>query len=344
MNKHNLLAIDLAKNVFQVCGMTPNNKITFNKRLKRSELPLFMANQAPVVVAMEACYSSHYWARTFEAHGHSVKLIPAQHVAPFVRGNKSDHNDAIAIAEAARRPNIKTVPVKSLEQQDIQCLHRIRDRLVINRVGLINQAKGLLSEYGIVSPQGHKAFCLLLREVTDIGNAAVSPLLKDQLSYIADEYYWHTDRLDNIQKTLISIANTHPLCKILLTIPGVGVINATLIYSAIGDGSQFKKAREFAVWLGLTPKQASSGDSFKSSGITKRGNRHIRKQLVHGARAVLSRCKNKTDNLSLWANQLVARRGYNKACVALAARMARTCWVLLNKREEYHMVNSIGDH
>jgi transposase len=343
MNKHNLLAVDLAKNVFQVCGMTANNKITFNKRLKRAELPLFMANQAPIVVAMEACYSSHYWARCFEAQGHTVKLIPAQHVTPFVRGNKSDHNDAVAIAEAARRPNIRTVPIKSLEQQDIQCLHRVRERLVVNRVGLINQAKGLLSEYGVIAPHGHKAFCVLLREVTAIDNSVVSPLLKTQLSHIADEYYWHTDRLDDIQRTLRGIANTHPLCKILLTIPGIGVINATLIVSAIGDGSQFNQAREFAVWLGLTPKQASSGDSFRSGGITKRGNRHLRKQLVHGARAALSRCANKTDNVSLWANQLVARRGYNKACVALAARMARTCWVLLNKREEYQMVNGVGN-
>lgn len=339
MSKHNLLAIDLAKNVFQVCGMSQSNKVTFNKQLRRAELPEFMATQSPVVVAMEACYSSHYWARTFEAMGHTVKLLPAQHVTPFVRGNKSDHNDTVAIAEASRRPNIRAVPIKSLEQQDIQSLHRIRERHITHRVGLINQTRGLLSEYGVISPQGHKAFCTLLREVTEADNTALSPLLKTQIHQVIEEYCWLSDRLDDIQITLQEIANNNPLCKILLTIPGIGLINATLIYSAIGNGSQFKNSREFAVWLGLTPKQASSGNTFKSGGITKRGNRHLRKQLVHGARAALTRCRNKSDRVSLWANQLVARRGYNKACVALAARMARTCWVLLNKREEYKVIN-----
>lgn len=335
MTKHNLLAIDLAKNVFQVCGMTQHNKVTFNKQLKRAELPEFMAKQPPVVVAMEACYSSNYWARSFEAMGHTVKLLPAQHVSPFVRGNKSDRNDSVAIAEASRRPNIRTVPIKSVEQQDIQCLHRIRERYITSRIGLINQTRGLLAEYGIVAPKGHKAFFALLREVASTENSVISPLLKIQLHQVIEEYCWHSDRINEIQITLTDIANTNPLSQLLLSIPGIGVINATLIYSAIGNGSQFKNAREFAVWLGLTPKQASSGDTFKSGGITKRGNRHLRKQLVHGARAALTRCRNKTDKVSLWANQLVARRGYNKACVALAARMARTCWVLLNKRETY---------
>jgi transposase len=335
MAKLNLVSVDLAKNVFQVCGMTQQQKIAFNRSIKRRELAEFMANQPPIEVAMEACYSSHYWARQFQAMGHTVKLLPAQHVTPFVRGNKSDRNDAVAIAEAARRPNISPVPVKSEDQQDIQCLHRMRDRHIAHRTGLINQTRGLLSEYGIVAPQGHRAFCRALQEVGQPEFAGLSPLLKAQLNHIADEYYAHTDRIEEITQTLAAIANKHPLCRLILSIPGIGVINATAIYSAIGNGSQFKNGREFAVWLGLTPRQASSGDSFRSGGITKRGNRYLRKQLVHGARAALLMCKNRPDQLSRWGNQLVARRGIHKACVAMAARMARLAWVLLQKQEVY---------
>lgn len=335
MAKHNLVSVDLAKNVFQVCGMTRQQKVTFNKSVRRRELAEFMANQPPVEVAMEACYSSHYWARQFEAMGHTVKLLPAQHVSPFVRGNKSDHNDAIAIAEAARRPNILPVPVKSVDQQDIQCLHRMRDRYIAHRTSLINQTRGLLSEYGIIAPQGHKAFCKLLREVGQPEFTDISSLLKVQLNQIADEYHSHTDRIDEITGILTKMANKHPLCRLILTIPGIGPINATAIYSAIGNGSQFNNGREFAVWMGLTPRQASSGNSFKSGGITKRGNRYLRKQLVHGARSALSRCRNRQDQLNRWGNQLVARRGIQKACVAMAARMARLAWVLLQRQEAY---------
>ena len=335
MANHNLIAIDLAKNIFQVCGMTNKQKTTFNRSISRNKLPEFMAQQPPCEVAMEACYSSHYWARRFEDMGHSVKLIPAQHVTPFVRGNKSDRNDALAIAEASKRPKLSTVPIKSIEQQDIQSLHRIRDRYVAHRTGLTNQTRGLLAEYGIVIPQGHKAFCLLLREVSQPSYQQISPMLKKELSAISDEYYLQCDRIDEISNTLKSIANSNAYCKILQSIPGIGFINATAIYSAIGNGSQFNHAREFAVWLGLTPKQSSSGNTFKSGGITKRGNRYLRKQLVHGARAAVTRCRNKTDSLSMWVNQLMVRRGAAKTYVAMAARMARLAWILMNRNEMY---------
>lgn len=335
MNQHNLIAIDLAKNVFQVCGMNARQKVTFNRQLRRSELATFMQNQPPLEVVMEACYSSHYWGRCFEAMGHTVKLLPAQHVAPFVRGNKSDHNDALAIAEAAHRPHIKSVAIKSVEQQDIQALHRLRERHVSQRTALINQTRGLLSEYGIVAPLGHKAFCVLLREVSQPGARQLSVRLKTHINQIADDYYGVTDRIKELTDALTAIAAANPLCERLLTIPGIGVINATAIVSAIGNGSQFANGREFAVWLGLTPRQSSSGTTFTSGGITKRGNRYLRKQLVRRARAVLSRSKLKTDPLSRWINQLVARRGVQKACVALAARLARIAWVVLQRQENY---------
>jgi len=338
MSELNLISIDLAKNIFQVCGMNAHQKVLFNRSVRRAELAEFMTKQVPLDVTMEACYSSHYWARCFRAMGHRVRLLPAQHVKPFVRGNKSDHNDAVAIAEAAKRPNIIEVPVKSTEQQDIQCLHRMRERYVASRTGLINQTRGLLSEYGIVAPVGHKSFCALICDVCEPGDTRLSVLLKQQLKEITDDYYRFTDRIEDLNHQLKLIANDNALCQLLLSIPGIGAINATAIYSAIGNGTQFNSAREFAVWLGLTPRTASSGERFTSGGISKRGNRYLRKQLVHGARAALSRCGNKTDALSLWANQLAARRGRQKACVALAARLARIAWVLLNRNEAYKVM------
>lgn len=335
MNKITLISVDLAKDVFQVAGFTERMKEGFNRQIKRKDLSAFITQQPTCEVVMEACYSSHYWARCFVEMGHRVRLLPAQHVTPFVRGNKSDHNDTIAIAEASRRPNIIEVPIKTVAQQNIQSLHRMRDLCVSRRTSIMNQTRGLLSEFGVISPKGHKAFLILLGEITDPEEGAISSALKVQFRLVREEYQQLTDRIAGILKELTSIVAQTPECQILMSIPGIGVINATAIYSAIGNGTQFKNAREFAVWLGLTPKQRSSGNTFSSGGITKRGDRYLRKQLVHGARALLYRCRNKTDRLSRWVNALIARRGYNKACVAMAARLARLCWVLLQKREMY---------
>ena len=209
MAKIKVIGIDLAKNVFQLCGMTRNQKIEFNKTLKRDQLADFLVQQERTLVAMEACYSSHYWARTIEAMGHTVVLLPAQFVKPFVRGNKSDRNDAVAIAEAALRPNIRPVPMKSLEQQDVQVLHRLRERYVTRRTGLINQARGLLSEYGIIAPTGLKAFYSLLTEVAAPGSKHLSEWLRPEFAQMIDEYCWLTDRIDELNAKLSQLAKTH---------------------------------------------------------------------------------------------------------------------------------------
>jgi len=314
MNKVTLISVDLAKDVFQVAGFTDRLKEVFNRQIKRGDLTRFLVQQPTCEVVMEACYSSHYWGRVFRDMGHRVRLLPAQHVKPFVRGNKSDHNDAVAIAEASRRPKINEVPIKTVAQQEIQSLQ---------------------SEYGVVCPKGHKSFLKLIGEISDPESIVLSASIKIQYRLIAEEYHQLTARITGINEQLRQIVVEQPECQLLSSIPGIGVINATAIYSAIGGGNQFKNAREFAVWLGLTPRQSSSGNSFSSGGITKRGDRYLRKQLVHGARALLCSCRNKTDRLSMWANALVARRGYNKACVGLAARLARLCWILLQKKEVY---------
>jgi len=234
MNKVTLISVDLAKDVFQVAGFTDKLKAVFNRQVKRKDLHAFMVQQPACEVVMEACYSSHYWARCFRNMGHTVRLLPAQHVTPFVRGNKSDHNDTIAIAEASRRPNIHQVPIKSTAQQDIQSLHRMRDLSVQRRTSVMNQTRGLLSEYGVVSPKGHKAFLKLIGLITDPEHDAISPILKVQLQLVREEYRQLTDRIAGIQKELISIVAQQPQCQLLSSVPGIGVINATLSIARSG--------------------------------------------------------------------------------------------------------------
>ncbi len=335
MPKLNTIAIDLSKNLFQVCKVNQAKKVVENKPLKRSDITQYIQKQPISIIAMEACYSSHHWARLFLSFGHEVRLVPAQHVKPFVVGNKNDRNDAFAIYEASCRTNIRFVPVKSVERQDIQSLHRIRERIVSQRVRLMNQTRGLLSEYGIIISLGIKSFRSSVQDLVSLHNPNVSNIIRTQLRYILDELYSLDDRLEDINQTLKTICNENEKCQQLQSLPGVGFINATALYSAIGNASQFKSPRELAVWLGLTPRQYSSGDKSYNLGITKRGDRYLRKQLIHGARAVLYRCRKKTDKLSCWVNQLAQRRGVQKASVALASRLARLAWILLQRGECY---------
>jgi len=335
MTDHSLVSIDLAKTVFQVCQFSDDNQILSNKKVSRKKLRQQMAQLSPTIVAMEACYSAHYWGRTFEQYGHTVKLIPAQHVKPFVRGNKNDANDAVAIGEASLRPNMKFVPVKTTEQQDIQSLHKVRDRFVSHRTRISNQTRGLLSEYGLVARPGFKALKALIQEALE--SETLSGLLKEELASIYEEFMDLSERLKRINNKLKVIADQHPLCRLLMTIPGIGFVNATALFAAIGDGRQFETARDFAVWMGLTPQQYASGTKSFTGKITKRGNRYLRKQLVHGARALMYKTKGKDDKLSVWINDIRERRGAHKACVALAHKLARIIWAVLSKREGFKL-------
>ena len=333
--KHKTITIDLAKNVFQVCGVNEHIKPQFNKKLKRNELLDFMRQQSPTVVVMEACYSSHYWGREIAKLGHDTKLIPAQHVTPFVRGNKNDHNDAFAIAEASQRAHIRFVPVKSEHQQEISCLHRIRERLSKNKTALSNQSRGLLSEFGVVFPCGHKALLNGLNSVID--NPQYSHRLQDMVIDMLNEYNVAIERLKSIKKQLDEFVDESESGKILLSIPGIGVINASALLAAIDKGQAFNSPKEFAVWLGLTPKQHASGNVSKMGSITKRGDRYLRKQLVHGARALVSRAAKSTDPLSVWATKLRVTKPFNKVAVAVAHRLARLIWILLTRQERYRL-------
>jgi len=333
----NLVAIDLAKNVFQVGLFNQACKVQSNKKVTRKKLRQTIRQIEPTTIVMEACYSAHYWGREFEKMGHVVKLIPAQHVKPFVVGNKNDANDVVAIAEASRRPKIRFVPVKTVYQQDIQMLHRIRSRHVSQRTALVNQIRGLLSEYGVVVALGWRKLCAALPDILEDGENDLSTYGRMMLAQLSDELTAINDIVKNDEKILASLVESDEDYQRLLKAPGFGQILTSAAVSSIGNGAQFTSGRQTAAWLGLTPGSMASGEKSVSKGITKRGNRYLRTLFIHGARAILNWAikKDKTDTLSLWIKQLDARIGRNKTVVALAHKMVRIAWAILSKKEEY---------
>ncbi len=331
MNDINRIAIDLAKNVFQVCALNSHNKVLFNKKLSRKKFIEFMAQLPHSRVFIEACYSSHYWGRTLTEMGHTVHLIPAQHVTPFVRGNKSDNNDALAIAEAANRPNVRFVPIKTIQQQEIMAMHRLRERWVKSRTQVSNQARGLLSDFGIIFPQGYKGFREAMLNVQD--NESLSTSFRQTMLDLYAEFNQISERIHSLEERLKAYIKQNNNCTIVSSVPGIGVVNASALVASIDEGQAFKNPREFGVWLGLPPKQYGSGDTFRSAGISKRGDRYLRTQLIHAARATKKWSRKRDDQLSLWIKQLEARVGKHKATVAIAHKLARIIWVLLKKQQ-----------
>jgi transposase len=335
MSKGNTVAVDLAKSVFQVCILSEQNQVVKSLRLSRPKFKEFLTTHEPSQIFMEACYSSHYWGRYAQQAGHHVGLIPAQHVTPFVRGNKNDRNDALAIAEAARRPGMRMVPVKAESQLDIQVLHRIRERCVAIRTGLMNQMRGLLSDYGYSFPEGIKSLAIKLRET--IENPALSAIIRKEIEFTLVEYDLLSRRLEHLRKTLADYTGKNEDCQYLQTIPGIGPHIASAIVSTIGKGQAFSHARAFAVWTGLTPIQKASGNKSIMAGISKRGNRYLRKQFVQAARHTVRWAKRQSDTkLGRWINQIVLRRGLQKGVVAVAHKLARISWILLQKSEKFN--------
>ena len=330
-----LIAVDLAKSVFQVCVIDEKNEVASNKKFSRAKFIEEIAQYQPTTIVMEACYSANYFGRLLESYGHTVKLIPAQHVKPFVMGNKNDANDALAISEASRRPSLTFVKVKTLQQQDIQSLHRIRDQIIKHRTALTNQMRGLLSEYGIVGGRGTSSFKALLSEALESNK--VSPLFAEEVAISLQRFLDYNEEVKRIDAKLTAYANQDDNCQRLMTIPGIGVINATAIFSAVGDAKHFKTARDFGVWMGLTPRQFASGNKSVLGGITRRGDRYLRKQLVHGARAYQYSAKGKNGALDAWLKGVEDRRGKHKACVALAHKLARVIWAVLTKEKSWEV-------
>ena len=290
--KVSTISIDLAKNVFQLMGFTEANKGVFNKRLNRAQLKHFMQMHPPCRVVMEACYSSHYWGRFFESIGHTVHLIPAQHVTPFVRGNKNDSNDTLAIFEASKRPFIRFVPIKTQTQQETLMLHRLRERLLKTRTAVTNQLRGLLADIGLVFPLGMSAFNEGMQALSLDTTLSVS--VQWLVNDVYQEFKTLNLRIKAIERKLKTDIEANPLGQILLSIPGIGYLNASAFIASIGSGQAFSSARDFAVWLGITPKQFASGNKSVMGGISKRGDQYLRKQLIHGARAIIVHARKNT--------------------------------------------------
>jgi transposase len=298
-------------------------------------MPL-IAQLPPLVIGMEACGAAHYWARRFREHGHVVKLMAPQFVRPYVKSNKYDRADAEAIGEAVTRPTMRFVPIKELAQQDFQALHRVRERLIKARTALINEIRGLLGEYGIVLPQGVTKFRQGLLPKLEQEQAKLTTLGRDLFQQLYEEWLALKERLAYYNGQLEAICQAHPVCQRLLTIPGIGPLTATALVAAVNDATHFKNGRQFAAWLGLVPRQHSTAGKPRLLGISKRGDRYLRKLLVHGARATLRWVKHKHDRRSQWIRALIERRGTNRAVVALANKNARIAWVLLTTDQVYN--------
>lgn len=330
-----MLAIDLAKQSFHVHGINSDGEI-ISRRVGRQGLPALVGKFDPKIVAMEACATAHYWARLFIAEGREVRLINPHFVKPFVRGSKNDAVDAEAIFDAASRPTMRFVPVKTEDQQDLQSLHRVRDRLVAQRTSLINHLRGLLGEYGLIFPKG--AALLLSRVRVGLGEARLSAMAHETFEGLLEELEMVEGRIERVDKRLGDICRENEACRRLMTLPGVGPIVATALVASIGDPHQFRTGREMAAWIGLVPRQYSTGGKSRLGGVGRRANHYLRRQLVHGARAVALRLKTKTDARSLWFQAVIDRRGFNKGIVAMANKTVRIAWAMLIRQEDYARV------
>ena len=331
MNNTTVIGIDLAKDVFQLCGLSQTRKVQFNQAVRRNKLLNTLLCYPGTLLAMEACCTSHYWARRFRRHGFEVVLVPAQLVKGFSRGNKTDAKDALAIAEAALRPDYHPVPVKTLEQQDYQALLRYRARQKELSVSASNQARGLLAEYGVILPRSGAAFRRRVPEILEDGDNGLTPVSRATIHALYQEYLQCLERVAEQDKALKQIIREHPLLSQLIRLRGVGPVTAVALYASVGKGEQFANARQLAAWIGLVPRQHGTGGRVRLGAISKRGNRYLRELLVHGARAVMQWAREKLDRLSDWVRQLAERRGKHKTIVAIANKTARMVWVLLNR-------------
>jgi len=332
------IGVDLAKNVFDLHGVDEQDKPTLRKTLKRANLLQFFANLPPCIVAMESCGSAHYWARELTKSGHTVKLIAPQFVSPYRKGNKNDQNDARAICEAASRPDMRFVAIKDEEQQAVMAVHRIRALLVSERTALVNQIRGLLMEFGHVMPVGREKLRMQLPDwLEDADNG-----LPYRLRAVIQRQYNRLCELDSeinqYERDIAEHVQQDEGAQRLMNIEGVGPLTASAIVASIGTAEQFKNARQFTAWLGLVPRQWSSGGKNRLGRISKRGDVYLRTLLVHGARAVMRFIENKTDRKSVWLKAVKARRGFNKAAVALAAKHARIIWSLLSNGTTYRVM------
>lgn len=330
-----LLGIDLAKRVFQLHGADRRGNALHRSKVSRAAMVETIKELHPRVIAMEACSSAHHWGRGFQEFGIEVKLISPHYVKPFVKTNKNDRNDAEAIVEAASRPSMNFVPVKSVEQQDMQAVHRVRELRVHQRTSIINQARGLLGERGVTIAKSPAAFKKAIPEILKEAEGELTIFCQMLLKMMLEQFHSIEEKITRAESWIDAVMKQSTLCQKIAAIPGIGAITATAIVAAVGDARGFKNGRHLAAWIGLVPRQHSSGGKSRLLGISKHGDTYLRTLLIHGARSVLIRVACKKDTRSRWLQELIARRGYNRAAVALANKNARMIQVLLSSEISY---------
>lgn len=328
------VGIDLAKSVFQVHGIDEHGKVLLKKQLRRDQMATFFVNLPPCLIGMEACGGAHHWARKLQTMGHSVRLMAPQFVKPYVKTNKNDAADAEAICEAVGRPNMRFVPIKNVEQQAVLALHRVRQGFVKARTAQANQIRGLLAEFGLIIPQGIGHIAARVPELIEDASNELPGAFRVLVQRLLDHLKELDRQVDELEGQIQSWhRSSEASCK-LAHVPGIGPLTASALVASIGDAKNFDSGRQLAAWLGLVPRQHSSGGKTNLLGMSKRGDSYLRTLLIHGARSVIHRAGHKTDICS-WVNAVVQRRNKNVGAVALANKNARTVWALLAHDRRY---------
>lgn len=329
------IGIDLAKTVFQVHGVDDRGKVVLRKAVKRADLGKMFSTLPACLVGMEACGSAHYWARRLIEMGHTVKLMAPQFVKPYVKTNKNDARDAEAICEAVTRPNMRFVPVKDVEQQTVLALHRARQGFVVERTAQANQMRGLLYELGIVIPKGIRYIDKQLPQILEDGENGLPEISRSLFARLFEHFQRLGHQVKELESQLKAWHKQSAASERIEAIPGIGALTASALVASIGDAKTFKSGRQLAAWLGLVPRQASSGGKEKLLGISKRGDVYLRTLLIHGARSVLFHRMRQAEHQDGWLMRLRARRNPNVAAVALANKNARVVWALLAHGRQY---------
>ena len=335
MTSIKLLGIDLGKSNFHLVGLDATESTVYRKKLSRPKLLEFLTQIEPCTVAFEACGGSHWLARKCEQLGHKVKSIPPQYVKPYVKGNKNDFIDAAAIAEASSRPDMRFVPIKSESAQSIAACHRIREAFVAERTACMSRIGALLLEFGLSLPVGHKRMKELFFWLARQRNVSLPKGFILELQVAHDHYLYLNERVDQQDQKIKQWVKLDDACQLLLTIPGVGYLTASQVVMEVGNGGEFKNGRHMSAWLGLVPKQYSTGGKTTLLGISKRGNKRLRCLFVHGARAIMSRLESNDGPFTEWVKKLRATKPFNVACIALANKLVRIAWGVLNKHEKF---------
>ena len=332
------VGIDLGKTTFHLVALDDNGKVLLKRKFTQKQLITFTANMQTSLIGMEACGGAHFLGRALRAQGHDVKLIPAQFVKPFVKSNKNEFLDAEAIAEAVDRQNMRFVPIKTDDQLDLQALHRVRDRLIARRTSVINQLRAFLLERGLVFAKSPAKLRERMPEILENAEEDLTPRMRNLLAMLWNEWKDLELQIEEMNDEVERIASSDAGCMRLRQIPGIGPLVATAIVAAIGNGAAFHKGREFAAWLGIVPRQYSTGGKARLYGISKRGNNYLRKILIHGARAVVLRSKRDRIAMGAWMTALEARAPRNVLIVATANKLARIAWAVLSSGKEYRAV------